>query len=147
MDTDYFKCINDSYGHTAGDRVLQAVGTLIKNNVRTEDIACRYGGEEFVIVMPGASLAITWERAKFIHERIGRLRVFHEDEALLVTVSVGVAVFPLHGTTDEEVLIHADRALYQAKQNGRNQVVVYQDDMHPEALRNQLRDDLYRSRV
>jgi diguanylate cyclase (GGDEF)-like protein/PAS domain S-box-containing protein len=125
MDVDYFKRVNDSYGHAAGDSILNALGNLIKANIRLGDVPCRYGGEEFVIVLPGASLEITQERAVFIHQKIGEMRVPHESQDLRITVSMGVAAFPLHGQTGDDVLIRADRALYQAKQNGRNQVATY----------------------
>jgi diguanylate cyclase (GGDEF)-like protein/PAS domain S-box-containing protein len=127
MDIDRFKLINDTYGHKAGDLILQALGELLKKNIRREDIACRYGGEEFVVVMPGASLHTAQERAKIIRARIETLRVTYENSNIHVTVSLGVAAYPQHGATGEDVLIRADRALYRAKQEGRNRVVVYQD--------------------
>jgi diguanylate cyclase (GGDEF)-like protein/PAS domain S-box-containing protein len=127
MDIDRFKIINDTYGHKAGDLILQALGEMLKKNIRREDIACRYGGEEFVVVMPGASLKTAEERAEIIRSQIAALRVHYENWNIHVTVSVGVAAYPLHGTTGENVLIRADRALYRAKQEGRNRVVVYQD--------------------
>jgi diguanylate cyclase (GGDEF)-like protein/PAS domain S-box-containing protein len=127
MDIDHFKLINDSYGHKAGDLILEALGELFKTNIRREDIACRYGGEEFVVVMPGASLKTAEERAEIIHSQIAALRVHYENWNIHVTVSVGVAAYPLHGTTGEDVLIRADRALYHAKQEGRDRVIVYTD--------------------
>ena len=98
-----------------------------RHNIRREDIACRYGGEEFVVVMPGASLQTAQERAEIIRSRIEALRVSYENVNIHVTVSLGVAAYPMHGATGEDVLIRADRALYRAKQEGRNRVVVYQD--------------------
>ena len=127
MDIDRFKLINDSYGHKAGDLILEALGELLKTNIRREDIACRYGGEEFVVVMPGASIKTAEERAEIIRTQIAALRVHYENWKIHVTVSVGVAAYPLHGETGEDVLIRADRALYHAKQEGRNRVVVYAD--------------------
>jgi len=127
MDIDNFKLINDTYGHRAGDLILQALGELLKNNIRLEDIACRYGGEEFVVVMPGASLQTANERAEIIRSRFEVLRVAYESWNIHATVSLGVAAYPLHGSNSEEVLIRADRALFRAKQEGRNRVVVYQD--------------------
>jgi diguanylate cyclase (GGDEF)-like protein/PAS domain S-box-containing protein len=127
MDIDHFKLINDSYGHKAGDLILEALGELFKTNIRREDIACRYGGEEFVVVMPGASLKTAEERAEIIRSQIAALRVHYENWNIHVTVSVGVAAYPLHGTTGEDVLIRADRALYHAKQEGRDRVIVYTD--------------------
>jgi diguanylate cyclase (GGDEF)-like protein len=127
MDIDRFKLINDAYGHEAGDHFLHALGELRKNNTRREDIACRSGGEEFVVVMPGAALQIAQERAEILRSRIEALRVPHENWNIHATVSLGVAAYPQHGVTSEDVLIRADRALYHAKQEGRNRVVVYTD--------------------
>jgi diguanylate cyclase (GGDEF)-like protein len=127
MDIDNFKLINDTYGHTAGDLMLEALGELLKANIRLEDIACRYGGEEFVVVMPGASLQTANERASIIRARFEALRVTYESYHIHATVSMGVAAYPMHGSTGEEVLIRADRALYRAKQRGRNRVVVYEE--------------------
>jgi diguanylate cyclase (GGDEF)-like protein/PAS domain S-box-containing protein len=127
MDIDQFKLINDSYGHKAGDLVLEALGELLKHNIRREDIACRYGGEEFVVVMPGASLQTAQERAEMVRAHIEMLRVAYENRNISITVSVGVAAYPMHGTTGEDVLIRADRALYHAKQEGRNRVISYTD--------------------
>jgi diguanylate cyclase (GGDEF)-like protein/PAS domain S-box-containing protein len=115
MDIDNFKLINDTYGHRAGDLILQALGELLKNNIRLEDIACRYGGEEFVVVMPGASLQTANERAEIIRSRFEVLRVAYESWNIHATVSLGVAAYPLHGSNSEEVLIRADRALFRAK--------------------------------
>jgi len=129
MDIDRFKLINDSHGHKAGDLVLEALGELLKHNIRQEDIACRYGGEEFVVVMPGASLHTAHERAEIIRAKIDALQVGYDSWKLRITVSVGVAAYPQHGATGEDVLIRADRALYHAKQEGRNRVVVYQDTL------------------
>jgi diguanylate cyclase (GGDEF)-like protein/PAS domain S-box-containing protein len=126
MDVDHFKKVNDSYGHRGGDQMLRALGNLLKTNIRAEDIPCRYGGEEFVIVMPGAPLNIARDRAKLIRAKFDALRVLYGNLEMHTTVSLGVAAYPLHGSNAEEVLIRADRALYQAKQNGRNRVVTYQ---------------------
>jgi diguanylate cyclase (GGDEF)-like protein/PAS domain S-box-containing protein len=130
MDIDYFKRINDSFGHSAGDQMLQAIGTLIKANIRLEDIPCRYGGEEFLVVMPGASLQVAQQRAKTLHEKISALRVELESHEIQITVSLGVASFPAHGSNGEEILMRADRALYQAKKDGRNRISVFQDSLH-----------------
>jgi len=131
MDIDEFKNVNDSFGHTAGDRMLQAMGELLRANTRAEDVVCRYGGEEFVIVMPGASLGIAFERAELIRIRFDQMRVPYEGDALHATISLGVAAYPIHGTDGEDALIRADRALYQAKQAGRNRVVAYRSGTKP----------------
>jgi diguanylate cyclase (GGDEF)-like protein len=127
MDLDHFKQINDTYGHKAGDMVLQKLGGLIIRNLRTEDIPCRYGGEEFTIMMPGASLAKTLERANLLLRQITEMEVVYDGANIKVTASMGVSIFPDHGTGEEDALIRADRALYHAKELGRNQVFVYEE--------------------
>jgi diguanylate cyclase (GGDEF)-like protein len=124
-DVDHFKQINDRYGHKAGDMVLQAVGNLMKTCVRSADIVCRYGGEEFVIVMPGASEFTVEKCAENIRVRFEESVVTFEDHRIQATISLGAAIYPLHGTSVDEVFINADRAMYQAKHRGRNQVMVY----------------------
>jgi diguanylate cyclase (GGDEF)-like protein/PAS domain S-box-containing protein len=126
MDLDHFKQVNDLHGHKAGDMVLQKLGGLIIRNLRTGDIPCRYGGEEFTVMMPGASLEKTLERANFLLQQIHEMEIEYDGARIKVTASMGVAVFPKHGSSGEEALIHADNALYTAKALGRNQVVVYQ---------------------
>lgn len=126
MDLDHFKEVNDTYGHKAGDTVLQKLGKLIVGNLRTGDISCRYGGEEFTVMMPGASLEKTLERANFLLQQIHEMEMEYDGARIKVTASMGVAVFPKHGSNGEEALINADNALYTAKALGRNQVVVYQ---------------------
>ncbi len=127
MDIDNFKQVNDSYGHKAGDQMLKALGKLLMANIRSEDIPCRYGGEEFVIVMPGASLQAARDRAESIRNKFDALYVHYGNQILHATMSLGVAAFPQHGLNSEATLIRADRALYHAKQKGRNCVVAYQD--------------------
>src|SRR5881396_1344490 len=125
IDLDGFKSFNDTFGHDAGDTLLRELGFLLRNNIRAEDIACRYGGEEFTLVLPEATLEATLERAEQIREEIKRLKVLHRDQDLgQVTVSLGVAVFPNHGTTGEALLRAADTALYRAKIDGRDRVAV-----------------------
>ncbi|MFP4437130.1 MAG: PAS domain S-box protein [Chloroflexaceae bacterium] len=125
LDIDHFKRFNDTYGHDAGDTVLRAVGTFLQQHTRGADIACRYGGEELTLVLPGASPAATQQRAEELRAGIQTLAVQHNGQALAqVTVSLGVAVFPDHGVRADTIIWLADQALYQAKRNGRNRVVV-----------------------
>ena len=125
LDVDHFKKFNDTYGHEAGDCILREVAETFRELVRQEDIVCRYGGEEFVIIMPETSQAAAIERAESIRGSVSELRVRFRTEALReVTISIGVATFPQSGGTLEEMLRSADRALYMAKHNGRNQVVM-----------------------
>lgn len=123
LDIDHFKKFNDTYGHEAGDVVLQRVGKLLQSHVRGEDIACRYGGEEFTLILPGAALEIARERAEHVRQEAATLRVQFGGQSLPpITFSLGVALFPAHGESSEAVLQAADAALYHAKQNGRNRV-------------------------
>jgi diguanylate cyclase (GGDEF)-like protein len=131
MDIDEFKNVNDTFGHTAGDRFLQAMGELLKGNTRSGDIVCRYGGEEFVIVMPGASLHIAYERAELLRNKVDRLYASYENELLHATISLGVAAYPVHGSDSDDLLIRADRALYQSKQEGRNRTRAYHSATKP----------------
>jgi diguanylate cyclase (GGDEF)-like protein len=125
LDIDHFKHFNDTYGHDAGDVLLRAVGAFLQASTRYGDIACRYGGEEFTLVMPGASLEDTHQRADQLCEGVRQITVQYGAQSLpTITISLGVAAFPHHGTTDEEVMKAADNALYQAKTAGRNQVIV-----------------------
>jgi diguanylate cyclase (GGDEF)-like protein len=125
LDIDHFKRFNDSFGHGAGDEVLRALGHLLMSHVRVEDIACRYGGEEFTVVLPGCSLETAVTRAEVLREQARDLQVYHAGQALGgITVSVGVAAFPLHGSTEAAVVRAADEALYQAKQAGRNRTSI-----------------------
>jgi diguanylate cyclase (GGDEF)-like protein/PAS domain S-box-containing protein len=125
MDLDHFKLVNDTYGHQAGDLMLQALGKLLKTGTRMGDIACRYGGEEFIVVMPGAPAQIAVQRAETIRSTFDMLYVKDGGRILHATLSLGVATYPTHGATGEDVLIRADRALYHAKQAGRNRVISY----------------------
>ena len=124
LDIDHFKTFNDRYGHKAGDDVLQALGRLLRAQTRTADIACRYGGEEFVIIMPGSSSAAALRRAEQWRVAFESLKIPYQDQLLHTTLSGGVATFPDHGATADEVLQAADLALYASKASGRNRVSV-----------------------
>ena len=122
IDLDYFKRINDSSGHDAGDAALVEVAALLKRHIRASDIACRYGGEEFVLVLPDATLAGAVQKAEELRVAIAQLALRHRG-ALGVTASLGVAVYPQHGLEAESLLRAADEALYAAKGAGRNRVI------------------------
>jgi diguanylate cyclase (GGDEF)-like protein len=124
IDVDHFKNINDTYGHLAGDTALQALGQLLAANTRSGDIACRYGGEEFVLALPGATLETARERAERLRLAVEALRVDYAGARLALTICAGIAAYPLHGERADEVLDRADQALYQAKNGGRNRCVV-----------------------
>ena len=121
LDVDHFKPFNDRFGHEAGDRLLRTLGEFLRTRTRGQDIACRYGGDEFTLILPGASLDVTRRRAEELRREFKRLGLL-EPALGPVTLSMGVATFPGHGSTWEEVLREADGALYRAKHAGRDQV-------------------------
>jgi len=125
VDIDYFKQFNDQFGHDAGDVVLQQLGQFLNEHIRKGDIACRYGGEEFTLILPGAALEVVHTRAKVLNAKVKKLSVQHRNQNLgMITLSIGVACFPQHGSTAEDVLHAADVALYHAKAQGRDQTIV-----------------------
>lgn len=124
LDVDHFKRFNDTFGHEAGDVVLRELGLFLKGMVRSSDIACRYGGEEFMLLLPEASIEIAQQRAEQIRAGIKHMILEYRRQSLGgITLSLGVAEFPHHGNTVEAVIRAADAALYQAKNRGRDQVV------------------------
>jgi diguanylate cyclase (GGDEF)-like protein len=125
LDIDHFKHYNDTFGHAAGDAVLRALGAVLSDNLRAEDIACRYGGEEFTLLMPTTARETARQRAEQIRDQASHLQVRHEGRSLdPITVSLGVAVAPDHGTTSTSLLQAADGALYHAKVTGRDRVIM-----------------------
>ena len=127
LDLDHFKRFNDNFGHDGGDALLRELGTFLWTHIRQEDIACRYGGEEFTLVLPDSSLEIARQRAEYLREEVKHLNVRHNGQPLgVVSLSLGVAVFPDHGLTGQVVLKAADVALYLAKREGRDRVVIAQ---------------------
>lgn len=125
LDLDHFKKFNDTYGHEAGDTVLRETAAFLGRSVRAEDIVCRFGGEEFVIILPMADIRTTKARAERIRSKLREVTILHQGTAVgLVTVSVGVAELPQHGTTPKTLLEAADAAMYAAKRAGRDRVVL-----------------------
>jgi diguanylate cyclase (GGDEF)-like protein len=125
FDLDHFKDFNDSYGHPAGDAVLVAFARLLQARSRSEDIACRLGGEEFVLILPEMDIGVALRRAGEFMGVLSGLDVIHEGRLLpKLTTSIGVAVAPQHGESAESLLAQADQALYEAKAQGRNRVMV-----------------------
>ena len=122
MDLDHFKQYNDTFGHSAGDELLSALGILLKSHIRGEDIACRYGGEEFLLILPGASMEIALERAESLRQAVKEMHQ-HYQGLKPTTLSLGVAVYPDHGDTGLQLIQSADAALYRAKQAGRDRVM------------------------
>jgi diguanylate cyclase (GGDEF)-like protein len=125
LDVDHFKHFNDTFGHEAGDIILREIGDCLRSGVRAEDIACRYGGEEFTLIMPAASAEVALQRAEHLRDQVRGLAVQRRGTALgQITASLGVAAYPLNGESGGDVLAAADVALYEAKRTGRNRVIV-----------------------
>jgi two-component system cell cycle response regulator len=125
MDIDYFKSINDSFGHDAGDDVLREFATRVRKSIRGIDLACRYGGEEFVVVMPETDMAVAAVVAERIRRRIAceSFPIQKGSGAIDVTISIGIAGLAAAADSAETILKRADQALYRAKRDGRNRVV------------------------
>ncbi len=122
LDLDYFKLLNDNYGHQCGDMVLIEVSKLITTLLRIEDIFGRYGGEEFAIVLPETNITGALELAERICSKVAEQALYYNDERLNITISLGVAQLSSNESSYEELITYADNALYQAKEQGRNQV-------------------------
>lgn len=131
LDVDYFKELNDTHGHRAGDSVLKALAALLSSDIRTEDFICRYGGEEFLVILPGMSLETAAERAERWRTAIAEMRVPVRSTILQITASFGIASYPDQGIDADRLIHAADTALYRAKHAGRNRVELAQT---PEAV-------------
>jgi diguanylate cyclase (GGDEF)-like protein len=130
LDVDHFKAVNDRYGHEAGDRVLVAVASVLRETTRAEDLVARYGGEEFVAALPVSDPALASQRAERIRWSLAARSINAATEAIRVTASVGLAFGLPNGSRNELALIRmADQALYQAKSTGRNRVVFGHQDI------------------
>jgi diguanylate cyclase (GGDEF)-like protein/PAS domain S-box-containing protein len=125
IDLDHFKRVNDTYGHEAGDLVLKAIAEALTEQCRRGDFACRYGGEEFVIVMPNITLETAYARAENLRQALTLLSVPYEYYNLSVTISMGIACYPENGQTRESILRAADQAMYAAKEAGRDHILSY----------------------
>ncbi|HEX4896401.1 MAG TPA: diguanylate cyclase [Solimonas sp.] len=124
FDMDHFKRLNDRHGHDSGDEALRAFADVLRASVRSGDVACRYGGEEFVLILPGIDLRSALARAEQIRRAVQRVALKDREGRSLgpLSVSAGVAASPQHGETWDEVIARADHALYRAKENGRDRV-------------------------
>lgn len=125
IDVDHFKALNDRHGHRVGDTVLQKLGEILRDACRSSDVPCRYGGEEFALILPGVALPTALERGEHIRRQVENMALpvaNGENSSLSCTISVGVASFPEHGITGDALVQQADRALYAAKEAGRNRV-------------------------
>lgn len=128
LDLDHFKRLNDTFGHAAGDAVLRGLVDLIGSQIRQGDALCRYGGEEFVVIMSNVNVADAARRAEAWRAGFAGQRLSHAGRPLAATISLGVAAFPEHAETSDELLQRADEALYAAKAAGRNRAVVWEPD-------------------
>ncbi len=127
MDMDHFKEINDTYGHQAGDQALREVAKLILSHIRKSDIACRYGGEEFMLILPETDAQDALRKAEDLREEISGTQMEFHGRNFRITVSIGIAIYPDHGVNNDQILSRADESLYQAKKSGRNKVILYSD--------------------
>lgn len=124
-DVDNFKRYNDTWGHPGGDALLQQLARMMQRVLREEDVVCRFGGEEFVIIVPDATFELLHASAERLREESAEMHVRHDGSFLgRITLSAGIAMSPLHGTSVEELIAAADRALYIAKTGGRDRVAV-----------------------
>jgi diguanylate cyclase (GGDEF)-like protein/PAS domain S-box-containing protein len=125
IDLDHFKKVNDTYGHEAGDHVLKAIAETLSQETRRGDFACRYGGEEFVVVMPNIDKQVAYERAEKLRNTLNSLYIPYGIYSLTITISMGIASYPTNGQTREAVLRAADKAMYAAKEAGRDHILSY----------------------
>jgi diguanylate cyclase (GGDEF)-like protein/PAS domain S-box-containing protein len=128
LDLDHFKRVNDNFGHNEGDAVLQKLAALLLRYTRVGDIVCRYGGEEFLIVLPDVTAEIAFQIAERWRKSFVGLFMPVEHADAKTTLSCGISEFPTEGQTKEELISTADKALYHAKQTGRNRVIVWQNE-------------------
>ena len=124
LDLDHFKHVNDTHGHPAGDDVLRTLAALLRRETRESDLICRYGGEEFVVVMPGMGAEAAWPRVERWRTELASTVVRHGQADIRVTMSAGIVGFPDHGADMDSLLARADQMLYRAKTEGRNRVIV-----------------------
>lgn len=123
-DVDHFKQINDVHGHDAGDQLLKAIADAIRSSLRAGDLPCRYGGEEFLVLLADIDLTVLAARAEELRSRVAAVRVEHRGEPVPgATLSAGIALYPQHGASASLVIDAADAALYSAKRAGRDRVV------------------------
>ncbi|MGC1525329.1 MAG: diguanylate cyclase [Phormidesmis sp.] len=133
LDFDCFKRVNDTYGHQAGDCALQVFANVMRQHVRTSDIACRYGGEEFILALPGMTLADAYQRADALRRAFKETVIQYKEQTIRATVSAGVGAFPEWAGSPDELISLVDIALYRAKRQGRDRVCRIQLDNLPAA--------------
>ncbi len=123
VDVDHFKMFNDTFGHEAGDAVLREAAECLRNSARAEDIVCRFGGEEFVIILPEIAKEVALERAELFRKKVSGIQMhFRGDPLRKISISIGLSMYPETAARGEDLIREADQALYQAKALGRNRV-------------------------
>ena len=132
IDIDYFKKYNDTFGHQAGDDLLKKIGGIFTESLRSIDYAARYGGDEFIVLLPEVGSGGVFEVAQRIRERVDTEALSSDAKVVAITISVGVAAFPEHGENPETLIASADGALYHAKRSGRNRVVLASSNLQPD---------------
>jgi diguanylate cyclase (GGDEF)-like protein len=129
VDIDHFKSVNDRFGHEVGDKVLQLLAEILKSLFRKSDVACRFGGEEFLVLLPGLYQDQANNRAEVLRETFEKATLEADFLYSQVTVSIGVSNYPLFGESTRDIFRTADRALYRAKEEGRNRVYCYHNEL------------------
>jgi len=128
LDIDHFKCVNDTFGHEAGDLVLRKVGSILNESIRKSDIACRFGGEEYVLVLFDSPLEISQQHLEAICKTVKEMQIRYGEQLIgTITLSIGIAEVPNNDFTAKGLLNSADQALYAAKRDGRDRIVAYRD--------------------
>ena len=128
FDLDDFKQVNDTFGHLAGDAALEHVARIVMSEIRTIDIASRYGGEEIVVVLPETGKAAAFVVGERIREKVEEMKLTYNDKIINLTISGGIATLPLDATDTKALIANADIAVYKAKEEGKNNIVIYSEN-------------------
>jgi len=128
FDLDDFKQVNDTFGHLAGDDALEHVARIVMSEIRTIDIASRYGGEEIVVVLPETGKAAAFVVGERIREKVEEMKLTYNDKIINLTISGGIATLPLDATDTKALIANADIAVYKAKEEGKNNIVIYSEN-------------------
>lgn len=128
VDIDHFKSVNDRFGHDVGDKVLEMLGEILKSMFRVSDVSCRFGGEEFLVLLPGLASDQAYNRAEALRDRFEQATKDAEFLYSQVTISIGISNYPVHGDNTRDLFRISDKALYEAKEQGRNRVCCYSDN-------------------
>ncbi len=134
LDSDHLKQVNDTYGHAAGDRLIQNVAEVTRSVIKSTDVVARYGGDEFVCLLSGADKEAAVQVAERVRKRLSDDPLLIDNDEVAITVSIGIATYPMNGETLDDLAKNADRALYVSKAQGRNRVTVYGDVLDEHAV-------------